>query len=136
MSSTRFGKLGISIAMDEFRYRIPSRIVAGRRGRSCSMPMIKLDKSFVDDIESDHQARAVMLAMMALGATRTSCEAEGVETDEQLILVRASVAALKAGQAAPVRETGAGSRVSADKRSSRLNRRSAPTSTTPVGSES
>jgi diguanylate cyclase (GGDEF)-like protein/PAS domain S-box-containing protein len=83
----RLKSLGISIAMDDFGTGYSSLSTL----RAFPFDKIKLDKSFIDDIESDHQARAVMLAVMALGAgLGIPVLAEGVETDEQLLFVQAS----------------------------------------------
>jgi diguanylate cyclase (GGDEF)-like protein/PAS domain S-box-containing protein len=84
---TRLKELGISIAMDDFGTGYSSLSTL----RAFPFDKIKLDKSFVDDVESDHQARAVMLAVMALGAgLGIPVLAEGVETEEQLLFVRNS----------------------------------------------
>ncbi len=84
---TRLKALGIAIAMDDFGTGYSSLSTL----RAFPFDKIKLDKSFIDDIESDPQARAVMLAVMALGAgLGIPVLAEGVETKEQLLLVRNS----------------------------------------------
>lgn len=102
----RLKALGVSIAMDDFGTGYSSLSTL----RAFAFDKIKLDKSFVDDIESDHQARAVMLAVMALGAgLGIPVLAEGVETDEQLLFVRASGCAEVQGYlfGKPVPEIGA-----------------------------
>jgi diguanylate cyclase (GGDEF)-like protein/PAS domain S-box-containing protein len=79
--------LGVSIAMDDFGTGYSSLSTL----RAFPFDKIKLDKSFVDDVETDSQARAVMLAVMALGSgLGIPVLAEGVETSEQLFFVRNS----------------------------------------------
>jgi diguanylate cyclase (GGDEF)-like protein/PAS domain S-box-containing protein len=79
--------LGVKIAMDDFGTGYSSLSTL----RAFPFDKIKLDKTFVDDVEFDSQARAVMLAVMALGAgLGIPVLAEGVETSEQLLFVRNS----------------------------------------------
>jgi diguanylate cyclase (GGDEF)-like protein/PAS domain S-box-containing protein len=79
--------LGISIALDDFGTGYSSLSTL----RAFPFNKIKLDKSFVDDVETDSQARAVMLAVMALGeGLGIPVLAEGVETSEQFFFVRNS----------------------------------------------
>ncbi|HEX2840310.1 bifunctional diguanylate cyclase/phosphodiesterase [Hyphomicrobium sp.] len=83
----RLKALGITIAMDDFGTGYSSLSTL----RAFRFDKIKLDKSFVDDIETEPQARAVMLAVMALAAgLDIPVLAEGVESREQFTFVRAS----------------------------------------------
>ena len=77
----RLKELGISIAMDDFGTGYSSLSTL----RAFDFDKIKLDKTFVDGIDKDAQARAVMLAVLALGnALSIPVLAEGVETKEQV----------------------------------------------------
>lgn len=84
---TRLKALGLSIAMDDFGTGYSSLSTL----RAFAFDKIKLDKSFIDDIATDAQARAVMVAVMALGSgLGIPVLAEGVETRDQFIFVRNS----------------------------------------------
>jgi len=77
--------LGVSIAIDDFGTGYSSLSTL----RSFGFDKIKLDKSFMTGLEVDQQARAVMLAVLALGsALHIPVLAEGVETMEQLEFLR------------------------------------------------
>ena len=77
--------LGVSIAMDDFGTGYSSLSTL----RAFDFDKIKLDKTFVDDIGDSAQARAVMLAVLALGnALSIPVLAEGVETKEQVDFLR------------------------------------------------
>lgn len=81
----RLKALGVSIAIDDFGTGYSSLSTL----RAFSFDKIKLDKSFIDGIEQDAQARAVMLAVLALGnALSIPVLAEGVETKEQFEFLR------------------------------------------------
>lgn len=77
--------LGISIAMDDFGTGYSSLSTL----RAFDFDKIKIDKTFVDGIENNTQARAVMLAVLALGnALSIPVLAEGVETKDQVEFLR------------------------------------------------
>lgn len=79
--------LGVAIAMDDFGTGYSSLSTL----RSFPFDKIKLDKTFIDDVETDSQSRAIMLAVTALGAgLGIPVLAEGVETREQFFFVRNS----------------------------------------------
>jgi EAL domain-containing protein (putative c-di-GMP-specific phosphodiesterase class I) len=84
---TELKALGVTIAMDDFGTGYSSLSTL----RAFPFDKIKLDKTFVDDVTSNSQARAVMLAVIALGnGLGIPVLAEGVETREQLLFLRAS----------------------------------------------
>jgi EAL domain-containing protein (putative c-di-GMP-specific phosphodiesterase class I) len=84
---TELKALGVTIAMDDFGTGYSSLSTL----RAFPFDKIKLDKSFVDDVASNSQARAVMIAVMALGSgLGIPVLAEGVETREQLLFLRSS----------------------------------------------
>ena len=76
--------LGIKIALDDFGTGYSSLDIL----RSFPFDKIKLDKSFVDDIERDRQSIAIVRAVLAMG---TSLDipvlAEGIETLEQMAIL-------------------------------------------------
>jgi len=73
--------MGISIALDDFGTGYSSLETV----RSFSWDTIKLDRSFMSELESSDQSKAIMRALSALGqALGTPVLAEGVETQEQL----------------------------------------------------
>ena len=81
----RIKALGVSVAIDDFGTGYSSLSTL----RAFNFDKIKLDKSFIDGIEKDVQARAVMLAVLALGnALEIPVLAEGVETTEQFEFLR------------------------------------------------
>jgi diguanylate cyclase (GGDEF)-like protein len=77
--------LGVRISMDDFGtgYSSLSNL------RSFPFDKIKIDRSFVHDIESSPDAAAIVHAVLGLGQSlgMSTC-AEGVETDEQLTYLR------------------------------------------------
>jgi diguanylate cyclase (GGDEF)-like protein/PAS domain S-box-containing protein len=83
----RIKSLGVSIAIDDFGTGYSSLSTL----RAFAFDRIKLDKSFVEDVERDSQARTVLLAVLALGkALSIPVLAEGVETEGQLEFLRQS----------------------------------------------
>ncbi|MDE2405576.1 MAG: EAL domain-containing protein [Sphingomonadales bacterium] len=82
----RIRALGVRLALDDFGVGYSSLDVL----RQFPFDKVKLDKSFVDDIEGNPQARAILHAMLALGRTLDiPVLVEGVETDRQLAILRA-----------------------------------------------
>ncbi|MBU6371216.1 MAG: EAL domain-containing protein [Alphaproteobacteria bacterium] len=76
----RLGALGVSIAMDDFGTGYSSLSTL----RAFPFDKIKLDKSFVDEVMSDPQARAIIGAVVSLGQSLgIGVLAEGVETGDQ-----------------------------------------------------
>jgi EAL domain-containing protein (putative c-di-GMP-specific phosphodiesterase class I) len=74
-------ELGVRIAMDDFGTGYSSLSYL----RSFPFDKIKIDQSFIQDIDQSHQANAIIRAVSGLGVSlgmRTT--AEGVETEEQL----------------------------------------------------
>ena len=57
--------------------------------RSFPFDKIKLDKAFVEGIEQDRQSKAIVRAVLALGKSLDiPVLAEGIETDEQMSVLR------------------------------------------------
>lgn len=80
----RLKEMGIGLALDDFGVGYSSLDVL----RSFSFDRIKLDKSFVDEIEEDEQAVAILRSIVALGTTlHIPVLAEGVEEPAQLVIV-------------------------------------------------
>ena len=78
--------LGVSIAMDDFGVGYSSLSTL----RAFPFDKIKLDKSFMDEIDRSPQARAIIRAVLALGESlEIPIIAEGVETAAQLDFLRA-----------------------------------------------
>lgn len=76
---------GIRIAMDDFGTGYSSLSYL----RSFPFDKIKLDRSFVQDLHERGEARAILHAVAGLGtAFRVKTVAEGIETVEQLAVVR------------------------------------------------
>lgn len=76
--------LGVGLALDDFGVGYSSLDVL----RSFSFDRIKLDKSFVDEIESDEQAVAILRSVVALGTTlHIPVLAEGIEALSQYRIV-------------------------------------------------
>ena len=74
-------ELGVDVALDDFGVGYSSLDVL----RSFSFDRIKLDKSFVDEIERDEQAVSILRAVVALGTTlHIPVLAEGIEASAQL----------------------------------------------------
>ncbi|WP_277968054.1 putative bifunctional diguanylate cyclase/phosphodiesterase [Sphingomonas echinoides] len=73
--------LGVGLALDDFGVGYSSLDVL----RSFAFDRIKLDKSFVDELETDEQAVALLQAIVALGTTlHIPVLAEGIEVPNQL----------------------------------------------------
>ncbi|MBN9083003.1 MAG: bifunctional diguanylate cyclase/phosphodiesterase [Rhizobiales bacterium 62-17] len=76
--------LGVAIALDDFGTGYSSLDTL----RTFSFDKIKLDRSFISEVESSRQAKAIVRAVMALGKSLDiSVLAEGIETDGQLALL-------------------------------------------------
>ncbi len=77
----QFQKMGISIALDDFGTGYSSLSTL----REFQFDVIKLDKSFLTNVENNFQARSFVRAIISLGnSINTPLVAEGVETREQL----------------------------------------------------
>ncbi len=77
---------GVSIAIDDFGTGYSSLDTL----RSFPFDKIKLDRSFMTEVERDEQAKAIVRAILALGKSLSvPVLAEGVETTEQLDVLRA-----------------------------------------------
>jgi len=77
--------MGVSVAMDDFGtgYSSLSTLRAFRFNK------IKLDRSFVSEVETDAQAKAIVRAVLALGKSlEIPVLAEGVETADQMAFLR------------------------------------------------
>ena len=73
--------LGVRIAMDDFGTGYSSLSYL----RSFPFDKIKIDQSFIRDIDQSHQANAIIRAVSGLGVSLgMATTAEGVETTEQL----------------------------------------------------
>ncbi|WP_295559313.1 GGDEF domain-containing phosphodiesterase, partial [uncultured Hyphomicrobium sp.] len=81
----RIRALGVTVAIDDFGIGYSSLETL----RSFPFDKIKLDRSFTQGLESDAQAKAIMRAVLALGKSLAiRILAEGVETGEQLLILR------------------------------------------------
>lgn len=79
------GKLGVDISMDDFGTGYSSLSSL----RSFPFNKIKIDRSFVMDLETSQEAREVLATILALAKTLgMRSTAEGVETNEQLRIVQ------------------------------------------------
>ena len=77
--------LGVTIAMDDFGTGYSSLSTL----RAFPFDKIKLDRSFMGEVEHDPQAKAVVRAVLTLGRSlHIPVLAEGVETAEQLAILR------------------------------------------------
>lgn len=77
--------LGVTIAIDDFGTGYSSLETL----RSFPFDRIKLDRSFMSEVEHSMQARAIIRAVLALGKSLDiSVLAEGIETEAQLQLLR------------------------------------------------
>jgi EAL domain-containing protein (putative c-di-GMP-specific phosphodiesterase class I) len=78
-------ELGVSIAIDDFGTGYSSLDTL----RSFPFDKIKIDRSFMSEVESSEQAKAIVRAILALGRSLSvPVLAEGVETMEQLNVLR------------------------------------------------
>lgn len=78
--------LGVSIAIDDFGTGYSSLDTLN----SFPFDKIKIDRSFLMDSETSHQARAIIRAVLALGhSLEVPVLAEGLESEDQLRLLRA-----------------------------------------------
>jgi len=81
------GRMGFRIALDDFGNGYSSLSYL----RLFQFERIKIDRSFVSNIETDADALAILCAIASLGQSlRMKVVAEGVETDTQLRLVQAA----------------------------------------------
>ncbi len=77
--------LGVTIAIDDFGTGYSSLSTL----REFPFDKIKLDRSFMNEVEHSQQAKAVVRAVLSLGKTlEIKVLAEGVETDQQLVILR------------------------------------------------
>ena len=77
--------MGVSIAIDDFGTGYSSLDTL----RSFPFDKIKLDRSFMSEVERDEQSKAIVRAILALGRSLSvPVLAEGVETAEQLEVLR------------------------------------------------
>jgi diguanylate cyclase (GGDEF)-like protein/PAS domain S-box-containing protein len=77
--------LGVTVAIDDFGTGYSSLETL----RAFPFDKIKLDRTFMNEIESSPQAKAIIRAILALGRSlEVPVLAEGVETDDQLALLR------------------------------------------------
>ncbi|MFN3854133.1 MAG: putative bifunctional diguanylate cyclase/phosphodiesterase [Phreatobacter sp.] len=76
--------LGVTVAIDDFGTGYSSLETL----RAFPFDKIKLDRSFMSEVETSQQAKAIVRAILALGRSlQVSVLAEGVETDDQLRLL-------------------------------------------------
>ncbi|SDG21294.1 EAL domain-containing protein [Pelagibacterium luteolum] len=86
--------LGVKIAMDDFGTGYSSLSYL----RAFPFDKIKIDRSFMSDIATKDDSRAILRAMIGLGTSLGMVTvAEGVETEEQLAVVKAEGATLVQG---------------------------------------
>jgi diguanylate cyclase (GGDEF)-like protein len=77
--------LGVTVAIDDFGTGYSSLATL----RAFPFDKIKLDRSFMNEVENSQQAKAVVRAVLSLGKTlEIKVLAEGVETDHQLAILR------------------------------------------------
>jgi diguanylate cyclase (GGDEF)-like protein len=87
-------RMGFRIALDDFGKGYSSLSYL----RLFEFERIKIDRSFVSNIEGDADGQAIMATIASLGhALRMKVVAEGVETEAQLALVRAAGCGLAQG---------------------------------------
>ncbi len=81
------GQMGFRIALDDFGTGYSSLAYL----RSFQFDRIKIDRSFVQHIEGDSDARSILSSIVSLGRNlRMKVVAEGVETEIQRLLVQAA----------------------------------------------
>ena len=81
----RLRKMGVAVAIDDFGTGYSSMSYLKR----LPVDILKIDKSFITDMTEDLDARVIAEAIINLAHTlRKSVVAEGVETEEQLNLLR------------------------------------------------
>jgi diguanylate cyclase (GGDEF)-like protein/PAS domain S-box-containing protein len=79
-------EIGVTLAMDDFGTGYSSLSYL----RKFPFDVIKIDRSFITDLELSGSARSIVQAILALGkALGLSVTAEGVETNEQLAILTA-----------------------------------------------
>ncbi|QPC87583.1 EAL domain-containing protein [Mesorhizobium sp. NBSH29] len=77
--------LGVTIALDDFGTGYSSLDTL----RSFPFDKVKLDRSFMNEVERSPQAKAIVRAVLTLGRSlEIPVLAEGVETDDQLTILR------------------------------------------------
>ena len=80
-------KLGIAIVLDDFGTGYSSLSYL----RLFPFDQIKIDRSFVSELSSNADCAAIVSAVASLGRSlHVDTVAEGVETEEQLVLARAA----------------------------------------------
>jgi EAL domain-containing protein (putative c-di-GMP-specific phosphodiesterase class I) len=83
----KLGRLGISIVLDDFGTGYSSLSYL----RMFPFHQIKIDRSFVSELASSPDCAAIVSAVAGLGRSlQIDTVAEGVETEAQLVLARAS----------------------------------------------
>jgi EAL domain-containing protein (putative c-di-GMP-specific phosphodiesterase class I) len=83
----RLRGLGVSIVLDDFGTGYSSLSYL----RMFPFDQIKIDRSFVSELSSNADCSAIVSAVAGLGRSlNVATVAEGVETEEQLLLVRAA----------------------------------------------
>jgi EAL domain-containing protein (putative c-di-GMP-specific phosphodiesterase class I) len=79
-------QLGVTIALDDFGTGYSSLDTL----RAFPFDKIKLDRTFMDELESSVQARSIIRAVLALGRSlEIPVLAEGIETEDQLAILLA-----------------------------------------------
>jgi diguanylate cyclase (GGDEF)-like protein len=82
---TSLKALGVKIAMDDFGTGYSSLSYL----RKFPFDKIKIDRSFISDVEDDREAETIVEAIIAMSRSlRLEVTAEGVETKEQLSMLR------------------------------------------------
>ena len=80
-------ELGVHIAMDDFGTGYSSLSYISE----FEFDKIKIDRSFVATIQNEERARAIITTIIGLGrALDIMITAEGIETNEQLLLIQAA----------------------------------------------